>query len=92
MRYEVYIHTNMANAYICWRVDGTSYILRTDLTRTDGHFQVTSSDPEVSEDTSEASDHDDDYCHGCETGADCPDAHSEACNKERGFTTSFPFT
>ena len=28
---------------------------------------------------------DDDYCHGCETGADAIEAHSDACNKERGF-------
>ena len=25
------------------------------------------------------------YCLGCETGADCISAHSDACNRERGF-------
>ena len=28
---------------------------------------------------------DEDYCHGCESGADCMSAHSDACNRERGF-------
>lgn len=28
---------------------------------------------------------DEDYCHGCESGADCISAHSDACNRERGF-------
>ena len=28
---------------------------------------------------------DEDYCLGCETGADCMSAHSDACNRERGF-------
>ena len=28
---------------------------------------------------------DEDYCLGCETGADCASAHSDACNRERGF-------
>ena len=28
---------------------------------------------------------DEDYCLGCETGADCVSAHSDACNRERGF-------
>ena len=78
----------MANAYICWKVDGTSYILRTDLTRTDGHFDVTSTDL----DASDSSEYEDDYCRGCETGADCPDAHSDACNKERGLTPTFTNT
>lgn len=78
----------MANAYICWRIDGTSYILRTDLTRSDGHFDVTSTDLEESED----SEHDEDYCLGCESGADCPGAHTEACNKARGLTSAFTFT
>ncbi len=78
----------MSNAYICWRISGTSYILRTDLTRSDGHFDVTSTDLAESEE----SEHDDDYCHGCETGADCPGAHSDTCNKERGFTNTFPYT
>ena len=64
------------NAYILYKVDGTRYVLHTELTRTDGHFQV--EDP--------TSDGDDDYCHGCETGADCAHAHTEACNRERGFT------
>jgi len=75
----------MVNAYICWKIDGTSYILRTDLTRSDGHFDVTSTDLDESEE-SEVSEHDDDYCHGCETGADCIHAHSDACNHERGYT------
>ena len=30
-------------------------------------------------------DEDEDYCHGCESGADCMSAHSDACNRERGF-------
>lgn len=77
----------MANSYICWKIDGTSYILRTDLTRSDGHFDLTSTNLE----TSDSSEHDD-YCRGCETGADCPDAHSDACNKERGLTPTFTNT
>ena len=32
------------------------------------------------------------YCHGCESGADCPGAHSEECNKARGITSTFPIT
>ena len=68
------------NAYIIYKVDGTRYVLHTDLTRTDGHFKIEDS---ISDDESE---HDEDYCHGCETGADCAHAHTEACNRERGFT------
>jgi hypothetical protein len=26
-----------------------------------------------------------DYCHGCETGTDCIDAHTDWCNLERGI-------
>jgi hypothetical protein len=80
----------MANAYICWRINGASYILRTDLTRSDGHFDVTSTNLKESE-TSETSEHHE-YCHGCESGADCPGAHSEECNKVRGITSTFPIT
>lgn len=28
---------------------------------------------------------DPDYCHGCETGADCPDAHADWCNALHGI-------
>lgn len=63
------------NAYIMYKVDGTRYVLHTELTRTDSHFQQ-------EEPTSD----DDDYCHGCETGADCAHAHTDECNRERGFT------
>ena len=69
------------NTYIMYKVNGTRYILHTDLTRTDGHFRA--EDPT---DVTDTNDHDDDYCHGCETGADCMHSHSDACNRERGFT------
>jgi hypothetical protein len=69
------------NTYIMYKVDGTRYILHTDLTRTDGYFKA-----EDGKMVSAATERDDDYCHGCETGADCTHAHSDACNRERGFT------
>ena len=67
-----------------YKVNGTRYILHTDLTRTDGHFRA--EDPTDVTDVTDTNDHDDDYCHGCETGADCMHSHSDACNRERGFT------
>ena len=69
------------NTYIMYKVNGTRYILHTDLTRTDGHFKA-----EEPSDVTDTTNHDDDYCLGCETGADCAHAHSDACNRERGFT------
>ena len=65
------------NAYVMYKVDGTRYVLHTDLTRTDGHFQsdVPEEEPEP----------DDFYCHGCETGADCIHAHCDECNRLNGF-------
>jgi|MDTB01.3.fsa_nt_gb hypothetical protein len=64
------------NTYIFYKVNGVRYVLHTDLTRTDGHFR--SDEPEPLPE--------DDYCHGCETGAESVHAHTEACNHERGFT------
>ena len=77
----------MSNAYVCWSEDGKKYIMYTDLTRTDSHFIASSNDfEEVSNETSEEiTDDSDEECIGCETGADCPGAHTEACNRSRGF-------
>ena len=37
------------------------------------------------EDEDEDEDEDDEYCHGCESGCDCPSAHTDACNRQAGF-------
>ena len=60
-----------------YKVDGTRYILHTDLTRTDGHFQS-----DVPEEEPES---DDFYCHGCESGAESIHAHCDECNRLNGF-------
>ena len=33
----------------------------------------------------ESQSEDEDYCHGCDTGADAIEAHAKWCNIERGF-------
>lgn len=72
------------NAYIMYKVDGTRYVLHTELTRTDGHFDLVSA--AKAEIASAELEPDEFYCHGCETGADCAHAHTDECNRERGFT------
>ncbi len=34
----------------------------------------------------EDDDSEDEYCIGCETGADCPGAHSDKCNMRHGYS------
>lgn len=71
------------NAYVMYKADGTRYILHTDLTRSDGHFDVVSAPKaEVASDEPEP---DDFYCHGCESGAECIHAHCDECNRLNGF-------
>tara|TARA_B110000305_G_C19295793_1_gene566544 strand:- start:72 stop:308 length:237 start_codon:yes stop_codon:yes gene_type:complete len=77
----------MSNAYVYWTEDGKKYIMYTDLTRTDNHFIASTDDfEEVSNETlDDITEDSDEECIGCETGADCPGAHTEACNRSRGF-------
>ena len=77
----------MSNVYVCWNKHGKKYIMYTDLTRTDSHFIATTCDvDEVSIETSDDITEDsEEECIGCETGADCPGAHTKACNRARGF-------
>tara|TARA_B100001175_G_C19404454_1_gene587941 strand:- start:58 stop:294 length:237 start_codon:yes stop_codon:yes gene_type:complete len=77
----------MSNAYVYWTEDGKKCIMYTDLTRTDSHFIASSDDfEEVSNETlDDITEDSDEECIGCETGADCPGAHTEACNRSRGF-------
>ena len=77
----------MSNAYVYWTEDDKKYIMYTDLTRTDSHFIASPDDfEEVSNETlDDITEDSDEECIGCETGADCPGAHTEACNRSRGF-------
>lgn len=46
-------------------------------------------EPEENEDCEyvEGDDSEDEDCIGCETGADCPGAHSDKCNMRRGYVS-----
>ena len=71
--YNKYI-TN--NSYVYY-VDNTPVKYITELKRTDSECNYFSD--------SDGSNSDDDYCKGCETGADSIHAHTDKCNYERGF-------
>ena len=69
--YNKYI-TN--NSYVYY-VNNTPVKYITELKRTDITYDS----------DSDGSNSDDDYCKGCETGADSIHAHTDKCNYERGF-------
>jgi len=77
MPYYVGKNAKTGENQICW----------TDLEITDTHFKVSHQEIKVSDDTPKEYInplYEHDYCHGCESGIDRSDAHTDACNEDRG--------
>lgn len=73
---------NIINTYKYY-INDIQYTVNTELTRSDASNALEASAADASAVPTPQT-IDDDYCPGCDAGADCIGAHSDACNRQRG--------